>query len=104
MKAIYNHILVPMYRGMVWLMKKIYEYVLKPLYKCMVWIAKAIYNHFLKYVIRIIQMQYFFLSKQLKIVYSWVFSDANGVVNYFITIPLIVIAIVGVIIYKFFIV
>ncbi len=99
---VYSKILTPLYNAMLRVMKCIYKYVLTPVYKALVWIAKVIYNYFLKYVFHIISMQYIFVTKQLKIVYSWVFNDANGVVNYFITIPLIILVVGGIVVFQLF--
>ncbi|MEE1083225.1 MAG: hypothetical protein UH850_05745 [Paludibacteraceae bacterium] len=83
--------------------KKLFDYVLHPLYKVVKWIiVEVLYKYFLKYIFAVLEAIFDFSVGFIKVVFGWVLNDANGVVNYFITIPLIVIAVIGSIVYFFF--
>lgn len=100
-KPIYRYVIKPICKMLKAIGNFIFKYILRPIWKVLVAIGKAIYNYFLKYVFKVIQMQCRLMADVMKTLFGWVFNDANGVVNYFITIPLIILSIVGGVVYYF---
>lgn len=96
LEPLIDKVIVPFFEAL-------YDYVLHPLYKVVRWIlVDVVYRYFLKYIFAVLEAIFDFSVSFIKVVFGWVLNDANGVVNYFITIPLIVIAVIGSIVYFFF--
>lgn len=98
---LYKHLVLGLAHIAEEIFKLIFRFILKPIGRVLHWIYKIIYNYFLKYLFAVIVMQCKFLYRQLSNIFSWIFNDANGVVNYFITIPLLILAVIGAIVYYF---
>lgn len=96
---IYKHLALGFVHIIKELCRLVYCYLLSPIGRVLRWLSSAFYNYFLKYIFKVIKMQCYFLYRQLSHIFGWIFSDANGVVNYFITIPLLILAVVGAIVY-----
>ena len=91
-----THIIEPFFR-------KVVIPVVRPLYKGVRFIiVDVVFECFLKYILIVVGSLIRIAGGFFKVVFGWVLNDANGVVNYFITIPLIVLSIIGALFYFFF--